>query len=252
MSGRILLVDDNREFLDSVRDVLEGEGYSVATAATGEGALRLVETQTFDVVLMDIVMPGMNGVECLAEIKKRTPGTPVIMVTAYSVESRIRQALDHGAYAVLSKPLDMAKLFETVDEARSSGNGGMVLVADGDQQLCDSMIDILGGHGYDVCVAYDGEEAVRKAESRPFDILLVDVKLPLLNGLETYRQIKALRPNTVAIIISGYTEEMDTLIQEALKESARTCLVKPVDMGQLLGLLAEVMTAKRNGTYRKP
>ncbi len=73
METRILLVDDNEEFLDSTRDVLEDDGYLVATATNGELALALMETGSYDVILMDIKMPGMNGVETFIKMKKKTP-----------------------------------------------------------------------------------------------------------------------------------------------------------------------------------
>ena len=114
MNGRILLVDDNEEFLDSTRDVLDDEGYEVVTATSGEEGIELAGAQTFDVILMDIKMPGMNGVESFIEMKRRNPKVKVIMVTAYSVEDLIRQALDEGVFAVLSKPVDMDRLFRMI------------------------------------------------------------------------------------------------------------------------------------------
>ncbi|MEA1866691.1 MAG: response regulator [Thermodesulfobacteriota bacterium] len=114
MNGRILLVDDNEEFLDSTRDVLENEGYEVVTATSGEEGIELAGAQTFDVVFMDIKMPGMNGVESFIEIKRRNPNVKVIMVTAYSVEDLIRQALEEGVFAILSKPVDMDRLFRMI------------------------------------------------------------------------------------------------------------------------------------------
>lgn len=108
------------------------------------------------------------------------------------------------------------------------------------------LFDILGERGYQVVVAHNGEEAVKIAEAHTFDVLLLDMKLPLLNGLETYRRIKPMQPNIVAIIITGYGQEMAELIQLTLSESARICLTKPLDMGQLLGLLNEISVAKRD------
>ncbi len=84
------------------------------------------------------------------------------------------------------------------------------------------------------------------AEAYPFDVLLLDMKLPFLNGLEVYRRIKPLQPNIVAIIITGYAQEMADLIQQTLDETAQTCLTKPLDMAQLLGLLKEISAAKRD------
>jgi CheY-like chemotaxis protein len=252
MKGRILLVDDNEEFLDSTRDVLDDEGYEVVTATSGEEGIELAGAQTFDVILMDIKMPGMNGVESFIEMKRRNPGVKVIMVTAYSVEDLMRQALDEGVFAVLSKPLDMDDLFRTIEDAKRDGNGGLVLVVDDDKEICNNFVDILGERGYEVIAAYDGEEAVTKAKSNSFDILLLDMNLPLLNGLEVYRRIKTIQPNIVAIIVSGYAQEMDSLIMQALSENAHTFLRKPVNMEQLLGLVKGICSELRKNTYHKP
>ncbi|NOR05158.1 MAG: response regulator, partial [Deltaproteobacteria bacterium] len=116
MNGRILLVDDNEEFLDSTRDVLDDEGYEVVTATSGEEGIELAGAQTFDVILMDIKMPGMNGVESFIEMKRRNPGVKVIMVTAYSVEDLMRQALEKGAFQYVRKPVQPTKLLKLLED----------------------------------------------------------------------------------------------------------------------------------------
>ncbi len=251
MKSQILLVDDNRDFLDSTKDVLEDEGYDVTPAHSGTEAVELVKSREFDVVIMDIKMPGMNGVESYIEMKKNRPEIRTIMITAYSVEELIRQAMEEGACGVLKKPLDMSGLFQEIENVSSKGKGGFILLADDDKDLCDSLEDILSDQGYKVAVAYDGREAVSKAEENPIDILLVDMKLPFLNGLEVYRRIKQIKPDTIAIIISGYAQEMNDLIQQMLEEGAFTCLTKPIDMRNLIANLESVCTAKREGTYKK-
>ena len=245
MKGRILLVDDNEEFLDSTKDVLEDHGYTVVMATSGEEAVRLVQAETLDVILMDIKMSGMNGVESFIEMKRLKPGIRAIMITAYSVEDLIRQALAEGAFAVLRKPLEMPRFFQTIEEVRKGGKGGLLLIADDDKELCDNLADILGEKGYQVVVAYNGKEAVEKAEEHIFDVLLLDMKMPILNGLEVYRQIKPVQPNIVAIIVTGYAQEMSDLIQQSLREKVHTCLTKPLDMDRLLGILTKLSADKR-------
>ncbi len=137
----IITVDDNEEFLDSTSDVLELEGYDVTTAASGPAALALVDKQAFDLVIMDIKMPGMNGVACFMEMKKRYPDISVVMATAYSVEGLIQQALAEGAIAVLDKPLQMDALLQTIKKETQSRNGGLILVAEDNKALCGNMID---------------------------------------------------------------------------------------------------------------
>jgi two-component system, NtrC family, response regulator HydG len=251
VKGCILLVDDNEEFLDSTKDVLEAEGHFVVTTNSGRTALELVESRAFDVVLMDIKMPGMNGVESFIEMKKCKPDVRVIMLTAYSIEELIRKALEEGVYAVLHKPLDMDRLLQLIGEIRTKGTGGMVLVADDNRELCDNLCNILEAEGYRVVLAYDGEEAVNRAEEYIFDVLLLDMKLPILNGLEAFRLIRSMQPSIIAILISGYAREMYELIHQTLNENAHSCLTKPLNMEQLLDLVQKLCRAKRNGTYSK-
>ncbi len=123
----------------------------------------------------------------------------------------------------------------------------MILIADDDEALCDNLVDVLTEAGYQVVAAYNGKEAVERAEAHTFDVLLLDMKLPFLNGLEVLRRIKPLQPNIVAIIITGYAQEMADLIQQALDESAQTCLTKPMDIAQLLGLLKEASSVSGDG-----
>jgi two-component system response regulator HydG len=201
---------------------------------------------------MDIKMPGMNGVESFIEMKRRNPGVKVIMVTAYSVEDLMRQALDEGVFAILSKPIDMDHLFRTIEDAKRDGKGGLVLAVDDDKEICNNFVDILSERGYEVIAAYDGEEAVTKAKTNIFDVLLLDMNLPLMNGLEVYRQIKSIQPNIMAIIVSGYAQEMDSFITQALNENAYTFLRKPVNMDQLLGLVEGICSGLRKNTYHKP
>jgi CheY-like chemotaxis protein len=233
----IMLVDDNKAFLDSTKDVLEDKGYTVVTAESGEKAVALLKEQDFDVVIMDIKMPGMNGVESFIEMKNIKPGVAVIMVTAYSIDSLLQKAFDEGACAVMKKPLNMNALFTSIDNLKTNGNGGLILIADDDKELCDNLENILGAKGYKVISAYDGKEAVEKAQLHPVDILLIDMKIPTLNGLEVFHTVRKMKPKTVAIIITAYAQEMQALIQEMLKDNACACLTKPLDIGKLLRVL---------------
>ena len=251
MKGNVLLVDDNLDFLDSTKDVLEDQGYHVDTATDGKEALKRAYHNPFDVVLMDIKMPGMNGVESFIKMKEHNPEIKVILFTAYSVENLIEEAHKAGVCEVLNKPLDMVKLIDLIEEVRGGKIGACILVVDDDQALGESLYEFLTKKGYEVAVAGDGQRAVRAAEDKPFDILLLDMKLPKSNGLEVYRHIKPLQPNLVTIIMTGYEDEMRDLIDQTLRENAHTCLSKPFNFEALNELLDDIITAKKEGRYHK-
>jgi len=247
---KILVVDDNEEFCHNMTDILELKGYEVVTAYDGFKGLEAVKENGFDLVLMDVKRPVMNGVETFKKIKEIAPNTPVIMATAFAVEDLLREALQQGAYGSLKKPIDFDQLLGLIKQA--TGKGAMILVADDDENLCANMQQILSDKGYRVSVAYDGNEAVDKAEKNNFDIMLLDMKLPALNGLETYLAIREFRPNVVAVIITGYRQETSELVQRALQSSAYTCLEKPIDMDSLVSMLEQIKAQKNSGTLKKP
>lgn len=247
---KILVVDDNEEFCQNVKDILEMKDYAVATAYDGFKAVELVKQDGFDLVLMDVKMPKMDGVATFKRIQEIAPDTPVIMVTAFAVEDLIREALREGAFGSLKKPLDFDEIFELIEQA--TPNGELILIVDDDENLCANMQDVLSGKGYRVSVAHDGNIAIEKAKRDNFDVMLIDLKLPALNGLETYLAIRDFRPNVVVIIITGYPQKMAKLAQQALQKNAYACLEKPIDMGELVSLLEQIKEQKAKGILKKP
>jgi DNA-binding response OmpR family regulator len=118
---KILLVDDEKEFLDALCDRLRMRGFYPDTASDGEKALTHIADQDFDVVILDLNMPGLHGMEVLRRIKKTNPELQVIILTAYSSELVKMAALHCGAFDLLSKPVDLEKLIRTVKRAHGKG-----------------------------------------------------------------------------------------------------------------------------------
>ncbi len=116
--ARILIVDDNKSLSRSLSFVLESKDCVVVTASDGLEALNSVKNKSFDVIFMDIKMPGLNGVDTFKKVKKISPTTVVVMMTAYAVDVLVKEALIEGAYGILYKPLDMEKVFEVIESTR--------------------------------------------------------------------------------------------------------------------------------------
>ena len=119
MMKNILLVDDDKLILMTLKRILASEGYNVTTALSGEGALRRVKEANFDLIVSDIKMPLMNGVETIRKIREyltknnRTP-IPEIFITAYAKEDIFKQALALNASGYIEKPFDVVALQQTV------------------------------------------------------------------------------------------------------------------------------------------
>lgn len=124
MAKRILIVDDEKNQRDILQLILSGERdaegnplYDIKTAASGQEALRTFKHENFDLVLTDLKMHGMDGIELLNEISQLDSSLPVILMTAHGSIETVKEALRGGAFDYLSKPLDRAKLLEVVAKA---------------------------------------------------------------------------------------------------------------------------------------
>ncbi len=117
-----------------------------------------------------------------------------------------------------------------------------VLIVDDNLSLCKTMSFVLGRKGYAVTTAKDGPEAVRRVRERPFDITFMDIKMPLMDGTETYRRIKKIRPDPVVVMMTAYA--VDNLVKEALEEGASGILYKPLDMEKVVDLIQGQMKSR--------
>ena len=118
MGPQILVVDDNGDIRELITFILEDEGYSVAAAADADQALALMENYWPDLILLDVAMPGISGIQLLTQIRSRSNSsqavTPVIMITAKSQESDIEAALKAGANTYIVKPFRAGALVEKI------------------------------------------------------------------------------------------------------------------------------------------
>jgi DNA-binding response OmpR family regulator len=221
MSARILIVDDDKDHAESVADLLELSGYEVELAFTGEQAMARFAGGNFDVTLMDVRLPGMNGVETFFQFRKVRPAARVIMMTGLNVEQLIGQAIRGGALGVLHKPFSTDELLSAVDQAKPRG---VVLIVDDDPGFSERAADTLATNGYRVEVAWTGEDALRKVRSGTINCLIVDLQLPIISGIEVcHRAFEA--NHSVAIIfvtrIKAYENEMSGWLAD------RQILIKP-------------------------
>ena len=114
---KILVVDDEAEFVELFVKRLQKRSFQVASAQSGQEALGWLDKNSVDIVILDIKMPGMNGIETLKEIKKRQPFVEVLILTGHgSIESSL-QGIHHGAYDCIMKPFDMKDLLYKVQKA---------------------------------------------------------------------------------------------------------------------------------------
>ncbi len=136
----LLIVDDDINMLATVGDVFQDRGYNVAMVEDGRRAIKLVSRRYFDVVLMDVRMPGIDGLETYKEVKRIIPTAAVIMMTGDSKEELVKKALEEGAYTVIYKPFNVKKVIKIVEEALKKP---IILIVDDRIEDRETLRDIL-------------------------------------------------------------------------------------------------------------
>jgi len=111
----ILIIDDEPKILNILQDILEHEGYRVSTAKSGEQGLKTIETTQIDLILLDLVMPGMDGMEVLKRIAKRDQLLPVLIISAHGNIPIAIEAVQQGAIDFIEKPIEMKNLLKRVE-----------------------------------------------------------------------------------------------------------------------------------------
>ena len=114
---KILIVDDEPRMRDSLKILLDNQGYTIRTANSGKDALKTLSKEVFDIVILDVVLQDINGHRLLEHISDRTPDTVVIFITGYATIDSATEALKKGAYDYIKKPFECDKLLKTVENA---------------------------------------------------------------------------------------------------------------------------------------
>jgi two-component system, NtrC family, response regulator HydG len=114
--AKILVVDDDPGMLETLSDVLVSTGYEARVATSGRSAIAQVQAHRFDVILMDVLMPGFNGVQTLHAVRALDPDVPVIMMTAYTRDELVADSVRTTGFGVLSKPLDLDQVLPFLDQ----------------------------------------------------------------------------------------------------------------------------------------
>ena len=251
----ILIMDAQKEFRAVLQNVLTSYGHEVVTAETGAQALEIMKTTSPTVMLFALALPDAPGIEVLAKIRATAPALPVIVLTGSAstdLESRVREM---GVDEVLRKGLKMDIIMQAVNRAfqhagrlakrsaaaaeqtdASAGKTGQqetILVVDDEPDICDLVGEFLARRGYQVKTANSGELALEMIQKELPRLVLLDIYMPGVNGVEVVRRLKSKDLLTKLGVIMLTASQEEPLLQEALNLGAFDVLSKPVNLDEL-------------------
>lgn len=243
-----LIVDDHVGMRTTLQDILEDEGYQVSSASSGDEAIEICQDKHFDIILMDVRMPGINGVEAFRRIKTISKDTRVIMMSAYSIDELKLEALREGAIAFLQKPLDISRVLKLIEEDENTP----VLIVMQDHEQREKLINVLEDKTFRTHVTHSPDEAMELARQIRFKLIMIETKLDPINGLELYLALKQVSPDTVTIMLSDPDDVFINQAKEAVQNNAYTFLKKPLEMDTLISILDRLKKQLNSNIIEKP
>ncbi len=237
----LLVVDDDEGMAGTLSDVLAASGYEVAVVHSGNQAIERVKALKPDGILMDIRMPGLNGVETFREIKRSSPESFVIFMTAYAASDLVEEARREGAVEVVPKPLDLERVLHLVER---SARKTPVLVVDDDPTFCRSLTEVLALKDFDVHAAETVDDALRMFGKEPGRVVVLDMHMPGDSGLDALLLMKEINPRAVVILMTGYPD-LEGSMRQGVSMSASACLVKPFDPEELIREIRRAVVRRR-------
>lgn len=262
-SATVLVIDDSVTFRERLREALEADGYTVATAASGEEGLKVAANRRPNAIVVDGEMPGIDGATVIRRIRLdgALRGTPCVLLTAARESEAELRALDAGADAFIRKDeelgLVLARLAAVMRDAGGSEPQApsllgphKVLAIDDDPDSVHALTSALRDEGLDVAIARSGEEALEVLAVQAMDCILLDDEMPGLGGLETCRSIKSapVVRDIPVIVMTSHTERS----VELLAAGADDCIAKTAELS-LVGahVRAQIRRKQQNDETRR-
>ncbi|MFC1476286.1 response regulator [Candidatus Zixiibacteriota bacterium] len=258
---RLLMVDDEEEFLVSSSLALNRRGFDVAVAPNGVTALEMVERREFDVVVLDVKMPDIDGIQVFKEIHQKFPGLPVILLTGYGSLSDAFQTSKEGIADYLFKPIEMDDLARSIHRAAENAQHKTVrdhlreaepkfaesihvMLVDDEVQFLDSMKRVLQRRNMEISTAKSGNEALELLLESLVDVVVLDLKMPGMDGLEVLRRIKIGFPSVEVIVLTGHPSVETAL--EVINLGANEYLKKPPEIDDLVTAIRKLYDERQH------
>ena len=255
---RVLLIEDDNVTRQEMAELLTKEAFDVIDACDGNRGRVLFESELPDIVITDLRMPGMSGLEVMEIINRTQPEVPVILTTAYGETDVALQAIQLGALDYIKKPIDLddfmvalGRAKERVKNNRQVKEFPSILIAEDDAVARQSLATVFVKEGLRAVEAENGRQAIETFKKNKIDILLLDIKMPEMDGIAALKKMRALSDDFEAIILTGYGDEMAAI--EALRQGAMSFIRKPIDLEEVLALIekaTEKISLRRSLKYR--
>ena len=254
----LLCVDDDAALLEQLKEHFTLQGFIVLTATNGVEACLQIKRWAPKAVILDLHIPHLGGIGTFTRIRAFNPSIPVILVSDAGDALDLVTEAGLNVTGAFAKPLDLAAISNALSRAgvtvptalappstaqRSERTRGRILLVDDEPQFRDMLTEYLVGENFEVLEAASGEDALPHVTTWRPDMVLLDMMMAGIGGLETLRRIKSMRPDTRVIMVTA-VDDLD-VARSALAAGAADYVTKPFTFQYLDAVLDMHMPSER-------
>ncbi|MFH1292649.1 MAG: response regulator [Pseudomonadota bacterium] len=235
----VLIVDDDRIIREQLQKELKREYFKTFLASDGKTALESLNREEIDIVILDVRLPDMDGLEVLKEIKEKRPDCEVIVITGMGSQEIAIKSLRKGAIDYIEKPIEMDELSAALGRAQEKladkkelSYKNMLLVIDDDEAVVKRLKKVLEKEGYEVVGANSGKEGLNIIANNKIDVVITDIKMDDMDGIEVIQRAKKLYRDIEGIVVTGFKDQ--ELAIRSLRAGAIDYITKPINLEGLL------------------
>ncbi len=265
----VLIVDDNATAREILSEMTTSFSFNPTVVSSGAEALQALNREAFGLIFMDWKMPGMSGIETVQRLRSELPSPPpVIMVTNYGREEVRAQAERVGVDGFLIKPVTPSLLYDAVvrafsseveggptrrlEHASPSFGGARVLLVEDNEINQQVALELLQSMELDITVAEDGQQALERLQEGSFELVLMDIQMPVMDGYQATRRIREQERWATLPIIAMTAHAMSGDRERCLAAGMNDHLTKPIDPQALARTLAGYLAVVSQTTVETP
>ncbi|MDP8262839.1 MAG: response regulator [Candidatus Ancaeobacter aquaticus] len=235
---KILVVDDDPGITSLFEHTLRKKGFTVSSANSVTQGFDEYTKVSPHLIFLDIELGNESGLELLKKIRETDSKTIIIIVTAHGSTDTNLGEIQYHAYGELQKPIKPEQLEDIVVNAIETNydmlfSEDSILVIDDEEAITTLLEDILSSEGFSVSTAKNGEKGIALAKKNAFDIIIVDIMMPGIDGFETIKRIREFDTGAHIMILSAYGKKDDVLAQTE-QYNIKDFISKPFDIDKLM------------------
>ena len=243
---KVLVVDDNSLNLKLAKRLLANYNLEIDTCDNGADAIEKVKENTYDLILLDDMMPKMRGIEALPKMKEIEGfNTPVVALTANSLSGMREVYLNAGFKDYLAKPIEKNELNKVLDKYLNSNSvkdysDKKILIVDDNKINIKIASKILKTYNFDIDEAYNGQECIDKVKENKYDIIFMDYMMPGMNGVEAFNKLREIEGfDTPVVVLTA--DVVDNAKEKFMKDGFKDYISKPIDQKYLKEVIEKLI-----------